>query len=307
MNELDHCIICPRACGVDRNAGQLGYCGSDAGYNIGSICIHRGEEPPISGPGGICNVFFSRCNLQCLFCQNYQISRRKGMIEITRYTLEEVTDAIIQNLDQGIESVGFVTPTHFTPHVKAIISRLNDCGYKPITVYNTNGYDKAEVLESFEGLIDVYLPDFKYFDPILAKRYSDAQDYPEMAKRSILEMFRQKGNTVVLNDNGRAVTGMIIRHLVLPGQVKDSISILQWIASELSSSVSISLMSQYYPTVCVASDPVLGRTLLAEEYQEVLEAMEDLGFNKGWIQHHESANEYNPDFTFDHPFENKGH
>jgi putative pyruvate formate lyase activating enzyme len=289
---------------VNRNAGQLGYCGSDAAYNISSICIHRGEEPPISGDKGICNIFFTGCNLQCLFCQNYQISRRKGRIKDTNYTLKKVTDVIIGYLKQGIEAVGFVSPTHYSLHVKAIIKRLNRLGFKPVTVYNTNSYDKVEILKSFEGSVDVYLPDFKYFNPSIAQRFSDATDYPEAAKKSILEMYRQKGSTVVLNDNGQAVTGMIIRHLVLPGQVKDSIKILKWIASAISTSVNISLMSQYYPTACVANHPVLGKNLSSEEYQEVLDAMEYLGFKKGWVQHHESADNYNPDFTKGYPFDN---
>jgi putative pyruvate formate lyase activating enzyme len=313
LKELDHCTICPRSCGVNRNAGILGYCGSGPGYNIGAICIHKGEEPPISGPKGICNVFFSRCNLQCLYCQNYQISRRKGAVESHAYQLEEVTGRIIEILEQGIDSLGFVTPSHHLPHVKAIISQLHKSGYFPVTVYNTNGYDKTEGIQSLEGLIDVYLPDFKYMDANLAKRYSDAEDYPAVVKKSILEMYRQKGSTVVLNDQDQAYTGLIIRHLVLPGQIKDSIKILQWIADELSPSVSISLMSQYYPTVCVAGHPDLGRRLVQEEYQEVLEAMEELSFTKGWIQELDGSDRsrpviddpFVPDFRRDHPFEDK--
>jgi putative pyruvate formate lyase activating enzyme len=295
--------LCPRNCGVNRNAGQLGYCGGDAAFQIASICIHRGEEPPISGPRGICNVFFSRCNLQCLYCQNYQISRRRGLVVQSRMSLEEVTGAVAGILDQGIESVGFVSPTHFTPHVKAIITRLNLMGYQPVTVYNSNGYDKAEVLKSLEGMIDVFLPDFKYLDPLTAGAYSDAPDYPEVVQKSLQEMFRQKGSTVVLNNEGQAVTGMIIRHLVLPGHAQESIRILQWIASELSTSVRISLMSQYYPTVCVSNHRNLGRKLLQAEYQAVVEAMEEMGFHNGWIQQQESAAFYNPDFSMDHPFE----
>jgi putative pyruvate formate lyase activating enzyme len=303
LKELDHCLLCPRNCGVDRNAGKLGYCGSDAAYNISSICIHRGEEPPISGPRGICNIFFSRCNLQCLYCQNYQISRRRGLIGQSRMTLGEVTDAVTAILDQGIESVGFVSPTHFTPHVKSIIDRLKLLGCQPVTVYNTNGYDKVEVLKSLEGMIDVYLPDFKYLDPVTAQAYSDAPDYPEVIKNSILEMYRQKGSTLVLNHDGLAVTGMIIRHLVLPGHAEESIRILEWIASELSTSVRISLMSQYYPTSCVAGHDVLDRKVKEAEYRMVVEAMEDLGLCNGWIQQKESAEFYNPDFSTDHPFE----
>jgi putative pyruvate formate lyase activating enzyme len=299
-------MLCPRECRVDRNAGHLGYCGCGSDYNVGSVCIHQGEEPPISGSYGICNVFFTGCNLQCLFCQNYQISRRRFRFKENKYTLEQVTDVIISFLIRGIEAVGFVSPTHHSPHIKAIINRLNKLGYKPITVYNTNGYEKVEILKSFEGVIDVYLPDFKYFNPFISERYSDSQNYPDVAKKAIAEMYRQKGSTIVLNDKGQAMTGMIIRHLVLPGQAKDSINVLKWIAAELSSSVSISLMSQYYPIDCVANHPALGKRLSAEEYQDVLEALEDLGFNKGWIQRHDSADSYIPDFINDHPFENNG-
>jgi putative pyruvate formate lyase activating enzyme len=303
LESFYHCSLCPRNCGVDRVSGETGYCGCDAGYHIASVCIHKGEEPPINGLKGICNVFFSGCNLQCVFCQNYQISRKDNRVKDPLSSLETVTRQITDILDQGIEAVGFVSPTHFTPHVKAIIGRLNELGYTPITVYNTNGYDKPEVLKSFEGMIDVYLPDFKYMNPALASEYSDVPDYPEIAQKALLEMYRQKGSTVVLNDNGQAVMGLIIRHLVLPGQADDSIGIFKWIASELSPSVSISLMSQYYPTACVANHPVLGRKVTAQEYQRVKDAMEEMGFYKGWYQEPESAGEYNPDFLRDHPFE----
>jgi putative pyruvate formate lyase activating enzyme len=303
LKELDECHLCPRGCAVNRNAGVLGYCGSDAGYNVSSVCVHRGEEPAIGGPKGICNVFFSRCNLQCIYCQNYQISRRRGQVESKCLTLDEIVRSICTILDQGIESVGFVTPTHYTPHVKAIIHKLHDLGYQPVTVYNTNGYDSVTVLRQFEGLIDVFLPDFKYYDGQLAAIYSDASDYPEVIKKNLLEMYRQKGSTVVFNDDGMAVTGLIIRHLVLPGCVEDSIRILGWIASELSTSVHISLMSQYYPTVCVANYPELGRKLTHGEYEKAVTAMENLGFTKGWIQQAESAESYLPDFNLDQPFE----
>lgn len=303
VQELDRCMICPRTCRVNRNAGAMGYCGTDAGYHVASVCLHRGEEPPISGPHGICNVFFAGCNLHCIYCQNYQISQRSGRIGNKTSTLEEVTQSIITILDQGIEAVGFVTPTHFTPHVRAIIVRLHTLGYFPVTVYNTNGYDRVEVLRELEGLIDVYLPDFKYLDPAIARQFSDAADYPDHIRRSIREMYRQKGSSVVLNDAGVALTGLIIRHLVLPGQIEDSMRILHWIASELSNQVFLSLMSQYYPTYCVSDHPILGRRITVAEYQQVLETVEDLGFTNGWIQHPESADSFTPDFRLQHPFE----
>ena len=302
MKELEYCILCPRECGVNRLAGQTGYCLSDAGYHIGSICIHRGEEPAISGANGICNIFFSHCNLQCLFCQNYQISRNRKNTNTKPMALEEVVDTVTGILDQGIESVGFVTPTHFLPHVKAIIHSIQEMGYHPVTVYNTNGYDKPESIRTLEGLIDVYLPDLKYSDTTLAKSFSDAADYPDTARKAIREMYRQKGKSVIFGENGQALNGLIIRHLVLPGQQGDSISILRWLAEELSPEVYISLMSQYYPTSCVSKHPLLGRRITVKEYNEVVEVMHALGFGNGWIQNPDSDATYQPDFLNDYPF-----
>ena len=279
-----------------------GYCGCGPGYNIASICLHQGEEPPINGLHGICNIFFTGCNLQCIYCQNHQISKRRNITQFPEWSLEQVIQKIIFYLDQGVEALGFVSPTHHTPHVKAIIHELHSRGVHPVTVYNTNGYDRVDVLQQLEGIIDVYLPDFKYLDSSLSKRYSEAENYPEIARMALKEMFRQKGSTVVLNDNGQAVTGLIIRHLVLPGHVKDSISIMEWIAGELSPSVHISLMSQYYPAVSVPGYPELHRKISEQEYQEVVEAMEHLGFYRGWFQEPESSSAYRPDFNRGNPF-----
>jgi len=300
FGELDNCMQCPRECGVNRNEGIRGYCGYDAGYHVASVFVHQGEEPPINGARGICNVFFRGCNLRCSYCQNYQISR--PLAGQTAYTLELLTEEIIECLNEGVEAVGFVSPSHFAPHVKSIIKDLNRKGHNPITVYNTNSYDKPDVLLGFEGLIDVYLPDFKYLDSLSSLLYSGASDYPERAKSAIKEMFRQKGSSLVINDNGQAINGMIIRHLVLPGHSGDSVRIMEWIASELSPSVHISLMSQYYPTACIAGDPMLDRPITAEEYQAVLDAMERLGFYRGWIQEYESSHTYRPDFDRGTPF-----
>jgi putative pyruvate formate lyase activating enzyme len=302
MNEFANCAICPRECRVNRVAGQLGYCRCDAGYHIATICLHQGEEPAINGENGICNVFFNGCNLRCSYCQNYQISHKTDKTEMIKYSSEKAVREIIYYLEQGIEAVGFVSPTHFTPHVKEVINKLHVKGHHPIIVYNTNGYDKVDTLKELEGLVDVYLPDFKYMNPQIAKSYSDVDDYPGIAMKSIAEMYRQKGNSVVINDNGQAVTGLIIRHLVLPGLINDSINILTWIARNLSPSVYISLMSQYYPTIHVSNHPILGRILTAEEYNLVVDSMEKLGFYNGWIQELKSTRLFNPDFTRDTPF-----
>ncbi len=303
LEELKNCKICPRNCGVNRFSKKLGYCNSDACFNIASICIHKGEEPVISGKNGICNIFFSRCNMQCIYCQNYQISRNKEEIIENKLELKEVIEKIKVILDFGCKAVGFVSPSHFIPHVKVIINALHSLGIKPIIVYNSNAYDKVEKLKELEGMIDVYLPDFKYMDKKLAKDYSDAYNYPEIASKAIKEMYRQKGSTLIINDDGQAESGLIIRHLVLPNHIDNSIKVLKYIAKEISTSVHISLMSQYYPTKNVANHPDLGRTLSTDEYKKVINQMKSLGFYKGWLQQLDSSEYYNPDFVEENPFE----
>jgi putative pyruvate formate lyase activating enzyme len=301
--ELESCKCCPRNCGVNRLAGKTGYCKSDASYSISSICCHKGEEPVINGKNGICNIFFSHCNLQCIYCQNYQISRNKSGILEDKLQLPQIIDQILALLDEGCESVGFVSPSHFIPQVKSIIYALQSLGKKPIFVYNTNGYDKPETLRQLEGLIDIYLPDFKYWDAAIAGKYSDAADYPEVAKAAIKEMYRQKGSSLIIDDNGQAVWGLLIRHLVLPGQTEDSKAILRFIAEELSPSLHISLMSQYYPTEQVTNHPELSKFLTRDEYESVVAEMERLGLVNGFLQEMESQANYQPNFQKQHPFE----
>jgi len=248
INLLSGCKLCPRECNADRFTAGGGYCSTDASMNISSICIHRGEEPVISGPEGICNVFFSGCNLRCIFCQNHEISRPGREVSGNSFTLKMTLDAIEDILTGGIGTVGFVSPSHVVPQVKAIIRGLYERGFKPVTVYNTNGYDKAEVIDSLEGLIDVYLPDYKYATPAIAKQYSDAADYPSVVLRALKRMYYQKGSTLLIDGEGRAENGMLIRHLVLPGHAEESKKVLRSIADELSLGVHISLMSQYHPT-----------------------------------------------------------
>jgi putative pyruvate formate lyase activating enzyme len=300
-NELKS-SLCPRTCKVNRIEGGTGYCKSDAGYRAASICIHRGEEPVISGKFGICNIFFPHCNLQCVYCQNYQISRNESLCPMEASSLEEIMGKVTRLLELGCESVGFVSPTHYVPHVHAIIDSLHEENFHPVMVYNTNGYDRVEMLKALEGKIDVYLPDFKYMDPDIAGYYSGAEDYPEAAKRSVKEMYRQMGSSVVISDTGTALRGLIIRHLVLPGMVEESIKILRWIAEELSSSVHISLMAQYYPPVGIGCPTELQRRIKPDEYASVVQEMESLGFCNGWLQDLDSPGQYLPDFGRDQPF-----
>ena len=281
---LEDCTLCPRECRINRFEGGSGYCGTDAGLNIASVCIHRGEEPVISGEGGICNIFFAGCNLHCLYCQNHEISQGGIIISTKGTELEEVLDQIVKMLSKGIAAVGFVSPSHVVPQVKAIIRGLNSRGYKPVTVYNTNGYDKQETIRSLSGMIDVYLPDWKYVTKEIATSYSDASDYSEIALKAIKEMYYQKGSTVAIDENGRAENGLLIRHLVLPGHAEESKKVLRSIAEELSPGVHLSLMSQYHPTALVRNHQILNRPLYKAEYESVVETMESLGFRNGWVQ-----------------------
>ncbi len=303
IEELRSCNICPRNCNADRLSGKLGYCKADASFSISSICVHRGEEPSISGNKGICNIFFTNCNLQCIYCQNYQISSNKLDYSSCRLNLKEVLEQVTTILNTGINLVGFVSPSHFIPQIKIIINALRQLDYHPKFVYNTNGYDKVEQIRDLEPYIDIWLPDFKYVDATISKAYSDVKNYPEIALAAIKEMYRQKGSALPIDYNGYAQRGIIIRHLVLPGHVENSIGVLKAIAKEMSAEINISLMSQYYPTYKVKDHDHLGQVLNSSEYDKVVETMEELGFENGWIQNLESRENYRPDFEREHPFE----
>jgi putative pyruvate formate lyase activating enzyme len=216
--------------------------------------------------------------------------------------LREVVEAIVKILEQGCHAVGFVSPSHYIPHVKAIIEALRMQGQNPVFVYNTNGYDKVEEIRALESYIDVYLPDYKYSDKELARKFSKVPDYPQVALAAIKEMYRQKGSTIVMNENGFAEKGLIIRHLILPGAIENSFNVLGNLA-DISTSIAISLMAQYWPTPAVQNHINLGRTLTSEEYGIVKAELEKLGFYKGWVQELESSEHYRPDFEAHIPFE----
>jgi putative pyruvate formate lyase activating enzyme len=300
---LEACTLCPRECRIDRFSGGNGYCGLDAGLNISSICLHRGEEPVIGGSEGICNIFFAGCNMHCKYCQNHEISRADTPVQKEGMDLGIVLDRIGGFITAGATSVGFVSPSHVVPQVKAIISGLHSRGLFPRLIYNTNSYDKAETLRSVSELIDIYLPDYKYVSQDLALKYSDTYDYPEIAIKALREMYWQKGSSLLTDDKGIAESGMLIRHLVLPGHAQESIKVLESIAEELSPGVHLSLMSQYHPVPEVQNDPELGRSLYTEEYYEVVKAMERLGFRNGYVQDLESHSNFRPDFRRENPFE----
>ena len=303
LEELRSCNICPRTCNADRFSDKKGYCNAGAEFSISSICIHRGEEPVISGIKGICNVFFTNCNLQCVFCQNWQIS--DNSLDHSREHLElmKVLRQITLILDTGINILGFVSPGHFIPQMKVIINSLHHLGYDPVIVYNSNGYDRVDQLVALEGTVDVYLPDFKYMEVDIARKYSDAQDYPQHARAALKEMYRQMGSNLIIDNEGYAIRGMLIRHLVLPGHTGNSMKVMETIAEELSPDVHVALMSQYYPCHRAREFTSLNQLVDPVEYKKVLKRMQELGITRGFVQGIESSGHYRPDFDLNHPFE----
>jgi putative pyruvate formate lyase activating enzyme len=300
-SEGTRCSLCPHACEAEREY-RRGFCGTGNDLEIASVTLHKGEEPIISGTDGICNIFFAGCNLQCVYCQNHQISRKIGRLSTRIFSLAELVSQITAILDRGIENIGFVSPSHMVPQLRIIVEALHRQDYFPIIVYNTNAYEKVETLRSLEGVVDVYLPDFKYMDSELAARWSGVADYPQVACAAIKEMYRQKGNRLLYTDSGKLRSGMIVRHLVLPGSVANSIEVFRFLAGELSTRLAISLMAQYHPIRDVANIPPLHRKITAQEYRRVVREVEGLGFENGWFQDFDSPDFYNPDFKLSSPF-----
>lgn len=290
------CNICPRECGVDRDSGKMGFCRAPSGLLVAKIMLHRWEEPCIAGEGGAGTIFFSGCNLRCVFCQNCEISRGdKGEI-MTEGQLEE---AILSLIDRGAECIEFVTPTHYTARIVGILKRIKPRLSVPV-VWNSGGYESVESLRRLEGLVDVYLPDFKYFDGEIAKSYSSAPDYLSVATAALREMLRQVGKPV-FDERNMMEKGTVVRHLVLPGHRNDSIAVLEHLAKGFcSDSFLLSLMSQYTPDFYASSGCAeyknLTRRLTKFEYDSVMKKAEELGF-EGYFQGIDSASrKYTPDF-----------
>ncbi|MCQ2974797.1 MAG: hypothetical protein MJ211_08295 [Bacteroidales bacterium] len=302
--DIHHCNMCPRNCGVDRTSENLGFCRINAKPHISDICVHKGEEPVLGGEKGVINVFFSSCNLKCIYCQNYEISQETPTKkEITRIQ-GAVTRIAGLMCSEGINTVGFVSPSHQAFQMKCIIDLLRKRGYNPTIIYNTNAYDSVETLKELENYIDIYLPDYKYSSNDLGVKYSSAPNYNEIALASIQEMYRQKGDKLVLDENGLAKSGIILRHLVLPGNVSNSINVLKNVAYEISPNIHVSLMAQYFPEYKALQDEKLNRTITEKEYVKVTNTADALGIVNGWFQELKSNLNYRPDFKKEgNPFE----
>lgn len=284
------CNLCPRRCGADR-ATKKGYCGVGASLTAGRAGLHFWEEPCISGIGGSGAVFFSGCNLRCIFCQNMPISRGRVGKEITVDRLREIFDELI---DAGADNINLVTPTHFSDLIAEALSKEK----LPVPiVYNSSAYEEVSSLRRLEGLVDIYLPDYKYADSALAAAFSGAPDYPEKAWSAINEMHRQVG-ACVFDEDDMLTKGMIIRHLVLPGHIENSLDVLDRIAEGFENGdILFSLMSQYTPPHQQLKYPELNRRLTKEEYERVTDYVYLLGLENGYMQELSSAQEeYTPDF-----------
>ncbi len=285
MASLARCQLCPRACGIDRLDGGRGVCGMGADPVIASWNAHLWEEPPISGSRGSGTIFFSGCTGRCRFCQNYPISQLGYGNGVS---IERFAGMMLELQGRGCHNINFVTPTHFVPQILAAVDVAAAQGLRVPLVYNTSGYDRVETLRMLEGVVDIWLPDAKYASNEVAHHISGFPRYVENNRAALREIYRQTGGVLLLDDEGIARHGMIVRHLVLPEGLSGTPQVLRWIAAELSPRVHVSLMDQYFPAYKALDDPALGRKISAEEYAAALDAFDTAGLENGWMQEHET-------------------
>ena len=293
MQELEKCKIWPHNCGVNRLNGNIGRCKSNGNIKLAMASIHNFEEPCISGENGSGTVFFSNCNMNCVFCQNYKISQQGLGREIS---IEELAEIFIDEQNKNAENINLVTPTMYVYHIIEAIKIAKNKGLKIPIVYNSNGYENVETIKKLDGYIDIYLPDLKYYDDDLAFKYSGVKNYFENATSAIKEMYNQVGSPV-LDENGMMKKGLIIRHLVLPNNLQNSKDVLKWINDNIDKKVFVSVMAQYFPTNKAKDFPEINRKLTKEEYEEIENYLYSLDLDNGYIQElGEHEEEYVPDF-----------
>ena len=292
---LKQCEICPHKCRVNRLEGKKGICKSSDKIKIALYSTHNFEEPCISGENGSGTVFFSNCTMNCIYCQNYEISQLGKGKEIT---IEELADIFIKQQENKVENINLVTPTSYVPQIIVAIKMAKNKGLKIPIVYNTNGYENIETLKLLEGYIDIYLPDLKYFYDKLGKEYSKVNNYFEIATKAIKEMYRQVG-APKLNEDGMMTKGLMIRHLILPNEVQNSKQVLKWIKENLDENVFVSIMAQYFPTYLAKDVDKLSRKITKEEYEEVENYVYELDLKNGYMQDlGEHEEEYVPKWEF---------
>ena len=283
LEELDKCTICPHECKINRNEGKIGRCKSTNKIKIALYSTHNFEEPCISGKRGSGTVFFSNCNLNCVFCQNYEISQQTRGKEIE---IEDLAKIFLEQQKKKLENINLVTPTSYVPQIIEAIKIARKEGFNLPIVYNTNGYEKVETIKKLDGYVDIYLPDLKYAEDDLAKKYSKIDNYFEIATKAILEMQKQVGK-VKLNEEGVMQKGIIVRHLVLPSHIENSKKVLKWIKENIYKENYVSIMAQYFPCYKAKEEKEykeINRKLTKEEWKEIENYVEKLDFENGFIQ-----------------------
>ncbi len=298
---LEKCSVCPKDCGNNRLIDEIAACYSGGLPIVSSYTPHFGEEPVLSGTRGAGNIFFGNCNLRCVYCQNYQISQTWKEQKKNEITHERLAEMMLELQAKGCHNIGFVSPTHFAPQMARAILIAAENGLRLPIVYNTNAYDSVEVLKLLDGIIDIYLPDFKYAENENGFLYSKVRGYTDFARLALKEMFRQMGDKLDYGADGLLKKGLVIRLLVLPNDLAGIEENLTWIKENLSPKTSISLMAQYYATNKAATDPryiLLSRRISEREWSKAIEILEDLEMEEGFLQEYESASYYyRPDFN----------
>ena len=277
---LEKCVLCPHMCRTGRNAGETGFCNAGLTPSVSSAMAHHGEEPPISGNFGSGTIFFSHCNMRCVYCQNYQISQEPGGTDISILKLAEI---MIELQAKKCHNINLVSPTIWVPQILSAVSIARKKGLNIPLVYNTGGYDNPKIIKSLEGIIDIYMPDMRYSNDLPAEKYSGIKNYVKNNRVSVVEMYRQVGN-LKISSKGVASKGLLIRLLVMPGNISGTRETLDFIKSELSVEVPLSLMAQYHPEYKALNFPELSRRINEDEYREVVNYAEKLGFENGWTQ-----------------------
>lgn len=278
--DLTKCEICPHKCGVNRTKNEIGRCKSTDKIKMALYSLHHFEEPCISGKHGSGTVFFSNCNLNCIYCQNYEISQQGKGKEIS---IEQLADILIEQQNRKAENINLVTPTSYVLQIIEAIKLAKKNGLTIPIIYNTNGYENVETLKLLEGYIDVYLPDLKYYDNAIGKKYSKIDNYFEIATKAIQEMYRQVGSPK-FDEQGMIQKGLMIRHLVLPNNIENSKRILKWLKDNIDENVYIDIMAQYFPTYKAKEPEDLNRKLTKEEYEEIEEFVYVLDIKNGYMQ-----------------------
>ena len=295
MEILERCEICPHKCRIDRTKGKIGRCKSNETIKIALYSTHNYEEPCISGEKGSGTVFFSNCNLNCVYCQNYEISQKSRGKEIT---IEELAQIFLKQQEKDVENINLVTPTSYVPQIIEAIKLARAKGLTLPIVYNTNGYENVETIKMLNGYVDIYLPDLKYYFDELGEKYSKVQNYFEIATKAIKEMVNQVGSPE-FDERGMLKKGVIIRHLILPNETNNSKKVLKWIKDELGDKVLISVMAQYFPTYKAKEIENLNRKITQDEYNEVEDYLYNLELENGYIQElGEHEEEYVPTWEY---------